>query len=164
VENAAPRGPERLIMPNFRTSHVVKHSPEQMFDLVADVESYPQFVPLCQWLKIRRRFPGQGGAETVVADMEVGYKAIRERFATRVTLNRPEKRIDVEYVDGPFSHLENTWIFAEVEGGHCRVDFYIAYEFRSRTLAALMGGMFDAAFRKFALAFEARADEVFRTA
>ena len=101
-----------------------------MFDLVADIESYPQFVPLCQSLKIRRRFPGQGGAEMVVADMEVGYKAIRERFSSRVTLNRAEKRIDVEYVDGPFSHLENKWIFAEAEGGaegrHCRVDFYIA--------------------------------------
>jgi coenzyme Q-binding protein COQ10 len=151
-------------MPSFRTSHVVKHSPEQMFDLVADVEAYPQFVPLCQSLKVRRRFAGQGDAEIIVADMVVGYRAIVERFSSRVTLNRGAGRIDVEYVDGPFSHLENTWTFTEVEGGACRVEFFIAYEFRSRTLAALMGGMFDAAFRKFARAFEARADEVFRTA
>ncbi len=117
AENAAQRGAERLIMPSFRTSHVVKHSPGQMFDLVADVESYPQFVPLCQSLRIRRRFPGEGGCETLVADMEVGYKAIRERFTSRVALDRAAKRIDVEYVDGPFSHLENKWIFTEAEGG-----------------------------------------------
>ncbi len=150
-------------MPSFRTSHVVKHTPQQMFDLVADVESYPQFVPLCQSLRIRRRFAGEGGSETLIADMEVGYKAIRERFTSRVALDRAARRIDVEYVDGPFSHLENTWLFAEAEGGQCRVDFFIAYEFRSRALATLMGNMFDAAFRKFASAFEARADEVLRT-
>ncbi len=151
-------------MPSFRTSHVVKHSPQQMFDLVADVESYPQFVPLCQSLRIRRRFAGEGGSETLIADMEVGYKAIRERFTSRVALDRAARRIDVEYVDGPFSHLENTWLFAEAEGGQCRVDFFIAYEFRSRALATLMGTMFDAAFRKFASAFEARADHIFKTA
>ncbi len=151
-------------MPSFRTSHVVKHSPQQMFDLVADVESYPQFVPLCQSLKIRRRFEAQDGAETLLADMEVGYKAIKERFTSRVTLDRASRRIDVEYVDGPFSHLENKWTFADAGDGCCRVEFFIAYEFRSRTLAALMGHMFDTAFRKFASAFEARADQVFRTA
>jgi|SRR5208337_2537664 len=151
-------------MPSFRTSHVVNHSPQQMFDLVADIESYPQFVPLCQSLRIRRRFVGQGGSETLIADMEVGYKAIREKFTSRVSLDRTARRIGVEYVDGPFSHLENTWVFAEAEDGRCRVDFFIAYEFRSRALAALMGNMFDAAFRKFASAFEQRADQVFRTA
>jgi coenzyme Q-binding protein COQ10 len=151
-------------MPSFRTSHVVNHTPQQMFDLVADVESYPQFVPLCQLLRIRRRFVLPGGAETLVADMEVGYKAIKEKFTSRVALDRAGRRIDVEYIDGPFSHLENKWVFTEAGDGQCRVDFFIAYEFRSRTLANLMGTMFDAAFRKFASAFEARADEVFHTA
>jgi coenzyme Q-binding protein COQ10 len=151
-------------MPSFRTSHVVNHSPQQMFDLVADVESYPQFVPLCQSLGIRRRYPGADGEEVIVAEMEVGYKAIRERFTSRVTLNRAVRTIEVEYVDGPFSHLENMWRFREAEEGRCRVEFYIAYEFRSRALASLMGSMFDAAFRRFSAAFETRADEVFRTA
>ena len=151
-------------MPSFRTSHVVNHTPQQMFDLVADVESYPQFVPLCQSLRVRRRYPGANGEEVIVAEMEVGYKAIRERFVSRVTLDRAARRIDVEYVDGPFSHLENMWRFGEVDGGKCRVEFYIAYEFRSRTLATLMGSMFDAAFRKFSSAFETRADQVFRPA
>ena len=150
-------------MPSFRTTHVVKHTPQQMFDLVADVESYPQFVPLCQSLRIRRHFVGQGGMETLIADMEVGYKAIKEKFTSRVALDPAGRRIEVEYVDGPFSHLENTWVFAEAEGGQCRVDFFIAYEFRSRALATLMGTMFDAAFRKFASAFEERADQVLRT-
>ena len=151
-------------MPTFRTSHIVNHTPQQMFDLVADMESYPQFVPLCQSLKVRRRFITPGGAETALADMTVGYKSIREKMTTRVVLDRQALRITSEYVDGPFSHLENMWSFADAEGGKCRVDFYIAYEFRSRTLAVLMGNMFDAAFRKFASAFEARADHIFKPA
>ena len=151
-------------MPSFRTSHVVNHTPEQMFDLVADVESYPQFVPLCQSLRVRRRFAGAEGADVVVAEMEVGYKAIRERFTSRVTLDRADRRINVEYVDGPFSHLENVWRFGDAGNGKCRVEFYIAYEFRNRMLAALMGSMFDAALRKFASAFETRADQIFRPA
>ncbi|MBB4198104.1 ubiquinone-binding protein [Rhodoblastus sphagnicola] len=148
-------------MPSFRTSHVVKHSPEQMFDLVADVESYPQFVPLCAAIKIKRRFSASDGTEVFVSEMEVGYKAVRERFTSRVVLNRAARRIDVTYVDGPFSHLENRWTFAEADPGRCRVEFFIAYEFRNRMLATLMGGMFDAAFRKFSTAFEARADQIF---
>jgi coenzyme Q-binding protein COQ10 len=151
-------------MPSFRTSHVVNHTPEQMFDLVADVESYPQFVPLCQALRVRRRFAGADGAEVVVAEMEVGYKAIRERFTSRVTLDRARGRINVEYIDGPFSQLENVWRFSDGGNGKCRVEFFIAYEFRNRMLATLMGSMFDAAFRKFASAFETRADQIFRSA
>ena len=151
-------------MPTFRTSHIVNHTPQQMFDLVSDMESYPQFVPLCQSLKVRRRFITPGGAETALADMTVGYKSIREKMTTRVVLDRQALRITSEYVDGPFSHLENMWSFADAEGGKCRIDFYIAYEFRSRTLAVLMGNMFDAAFRKFASAFEDRADQIFNAA
>jgi coenzyme Q-binding protein COQ10 len=119
---------------------------------------------LCKSLRIRRRFVGPGGKETLITEMEVGYKAIREKFSTRVALDREAHRIDVQYIDGPFSHLENRWVFAEAGEGKCRVDFYLAYEFRSRVLAALMGSMFDAAFRKFSAAFEERADEVYRPA
>lgn len=151
-------------MPSFRTSHVVRHSPEQMFALVADVEAYPQFVPLCQKLRIRRRTVRADGAEVLVAEMEVGYKKICERFTSRVTLDRVGRKIEVEYVDGPFSHLENVWRFLPAEDGRCRVEFFIAYEFRSRALATLMGSMFDAAFRKFSSAFESRADDIFHPA
>ena len=151
-------------MPTFETVRHVTHSPERMFDLVADVEAYPQFVPLCQSLRIRRRSTRADGAEVIVAEMEVGYKKIRERFSSRVTLNRAAKKIEVEYIDGPFSHLENLWRFSPTEDGRCRVEFFIAYEFRSRALAGLMGSMFDAAFRKFSSAFETRADDIFHLA
>jgi coenzyme Q-binding protein COQ10 len=133
-----------------------------MFDLVADVERYPEFVPLCKALRVRSRKPEADGAETLVADMTVGYKLIRETFTSRVTLDRPNLKVRVEYIDGPFSRLENVWTFKdEVEGEGSRVGFFIDYEFRSRTLGALMGSMFDAAFRKFARAFERRADEIY---
>jgi coenzyme Q-binding protein COQ10 len=133
-----------------------------MLDLVADVEAYPQFLPLCQALRVRRRIPGDEGIETLIADMSVGYKAIRETFTSRVTCDRPRAKILVEYIDGPFSHLENRWTFRhEDEGRGCAVEFYITYEFKSRTLGLLMGTMFDAAFRKFAEAFEERADKIY---
>jgi len=132
-----------------------------MFELVADVESYPRFVPLCLALRVRRRTENEG-VVTLIANMEIGYKAIRETFTSRVTCERSAQKILVEYIDGPFEHLENLWIFHDCEGGKaCLVEFRIAYEFKSRALGLLMGGMFDAAFRKFAEAFEDRADVVY---
>jgi coenzyme Q-binding protein COQ10 len=133
-----------------------------MFALVADVERYPEFVPLCRALKVRRREKSETGIETLIADMEVGYKAIRETFTSRVALDPARLKIVVAYIDGPFSRLENVWNFRDApEGGGSTVEFFIAYEFRSRLLAALMGAMFDAAFRKFSAAFEARADKIY---
>lgn len=141
-----------------------------MFDLVADVDHYPEFVPLCQALRVRRRSPGGEGQEVLVADMTVAYKMIRETFTSRVTLDRPTLTIHVEYLDGPFSRLDNRWEFRDLKsgeleggegGGKCEVSFFISYEFRSRTLGLLMGAMFDAAFRRFADAFEKRADKVY---
>ncbi len=135
-----------------------------MFDLVSDVETYPQFVPLCLALRVRRRKEDQG-ILTLIADMQVGYKAIRETFTSRVSCDRSRLGILVEYIDGPFKHLENRWIFHEEPGGSaCVVEFHIDYEFRSRALSLLMGGMFDAAFRRFAEAFERRADIVYGSA
>lgn len=148
-------------MPSFNTTRVVRHQAAQMFDLVADVESYPEFLPLCTGLRVRRRVESGEGVETIVAEMQVGYKAIRETFTSRVTLDRPRLRILVEYVDGPFSHLENKWTFIDRPDGICDVGFSISYEFASRTLGLLMGAMFDSAFRRFAEAFEARADEIY---
>ncbi len=147
-------------MPSFRSSRRVRHSPSDMFDLVADVEKYPLFLPLCEGLTIRRRTSGDDGTEVLVAEMTVGYKAIRETFTSRVTLDRPRLKILVEYVDGPFRHLENRWSFKPQDGG-CDVEFFINYEFRSRTLGLLMGAMFERAFRKFSEAFEQRADLVY---
>ncbi|MEA3024897.1 MAG: coenzyme Q-binding protein [Alphaproteobacteria bacterium] len=148
-------------MPQFTTKRRVRHSASDMFDLVADVERYPEFVPLCKALKVRQRVPAGEGVETVVADMTVSFKLVRESFRSRVTLNRPELQILVEYLQGPFSQMQNRWTFRP-DGEHaCEIDFFINYEFRSRTLGMLMGGMFDLAFRRFAAAFEARADKVY---
>lgn len=147
-------------MPTFRTIRHVAHSPSEMFDLVADVERYPEFLPLCEDLRVRRRSQSGEGVQTLVADMSVGYKAIKESFATRVALDRARLRIDVEYVDGPFRFLENRWTFRPAEPG-CDVEFFINYEFKSFALGMLMGAMFDRAFRKFTEAFERRADQIY---
>lgn len=148
-------------MPSFRSRRHVRHSAAEMFELVADVERYPEFVPLCESLHVRRRVASGEGVDILVADMSVAYKMFRESFASRVTLDRPRLSIVVEYLDGPFSRLENRWTFRPQDERSCDVEFFISYEFRSRTLGLLMGAMFDAAFRRFAEAFEARADEVY---
>jgi coenzyme Q-binding protein COQ10 len=132
-----------------------------MFDLVADVERYPDFVPLCKDLQVRERKPAGDGVEIVVADMTVSFKLVRETFRSLVTLDRPNLQIVVEYLQGPFSHMENRWTFKPAGDAACEVEFFIDYEFRSRTLGMLMGSMFDVAFRRFASAFEARADRVY---
>jgi coenzyme Q-binding protein COQ10 len=150
-------------MPSFHTTRRVRHSPQKMFDLVADVEQYPQFLPLCTGLKVKRRLTNADGNEVLIAEMQIGYKAIKERFTSRVTLNRAEMKIFVEYIDGPFRKMENTWGFAPVDSDDqsCMINFYISYEFASRTLGLLMGGMFDIAFRRFSAAFEERANLVY---
>jgi coenzyme Q-binding protein COQ10 len=148
-------------MPQFSTTRRVQHSASDMFDLVADVERYPQFVPLCRSLNVRRRTTNDEGREVIVADMTVAYKLIRETFTSRVTLDRKNLQIGVEYLEGPFQRMNNRWNFRGSGEHTCDVEFFIAYEFRSRTLGLLMGGVFDAAFRRFAAAFERRADQVY---
>ncbi|MET0971080.1 MAG: SRPBCC family protein [Tardiphaga sp.] len=152
-------------MPRFSSKRHVRHSASQMFDLVADVERYPEFVPLCKALKIRQRTPNAAdGTEVIVADMTVSFKLVQEAFTSRVTLDRPNLKIMVEYLRGPFSNLENRWTFEARSETECDVGFFINYEFKSRMLAMLMGTMFDAAFQRFAAAFEKRADQVYGTA
>jgi coenzyme Q-binding protein COQ10 len=146
-------------MPQFETHRPVPHTAEQMFDLVADVERYPEFLPLCEALTIRSR-KERDGKILLVADMTVGYKAIRETFTTQVLLNKAERIIDVKYIDGPFRYLDNRWSFTEATPGST-VNFFIDYEFKSRILGALMGTMFDRAFRMFTEAFEKRASAIY---
>jgi coenzyme Q-binding protein COQ10 len=148
-------------MPQFTTRRQVRHPAADMFDLVADVERYPEFVPLCKALKVRQRTISPNGDEVVVADMTVSFKLVRETFRSRVTLDRPKLQILVEYLQGPFSHMENRWSFKPRGEASCEIELYIDYEFRSRTLGMLMGGMFDIAFRRFTAAFEARADHIY---
>ncbi|AMN53421.1 MULTISPECIES: type II toxin-antitoxin system RatA family toxin [Stappiaceae] len=150
-------------MPSFSSDHKVNHKADEMFRLVADVERYPEFVPLCQDLHVRGRKELDGGRTVLVADMTVAYKLFKETFTSRVELRPQDRTILVEYLDGPFKHLENKWTFEDAGEGSCNVGFYISYEFRSRTLGSLMGVMFEKAFRKFSSAFEARADQVYGT-
>jgi len=147
-------------MPQFETRRLVKHSPERMYNLVADVEKYPQFLPLCDGLTVRSR-KERDTKTLLVADMTVGYKAFRETFTTQVLLKPDENAIDVKYLDGPFRYLDNRWRFEPTDDGGCSVYFFIDYEFKSRILGAVMGSMFDRAFRMFAEAFEARADKIY---
>ncbi|AAN30043.1 hypothetical protein P053_00853 [Brucella abortus 01-4165] len=132
-----------------------------MFALVADVEKYPQFLPMCEALSIRSR-KERDGKTLLIADMTVGYKLIRETFTSQVLLKPDENIIDVKYIDGPFRYLDNRWTFRPTDGGaQCDVEFFIDYEFKSRTLGLLMGTMFDLAFKKFSEAFEKRADQIY---
>ncbi len=149
-------------MPVFHTTRRVAHSAENMFALVVAIEDYPDFVPLCEELTVIRR-EHHGAHEVLVADMTVAYKFIRETFRSRVSIDRHGQQILVEYLDGPFRHLENRWRFHKVDDTRSDIEFYISYEFRSRSLRLLMGAMFDKAFRKFAVAFERRADLIYGT-
>ncbi len=148
-------------MPRFSSKRRVAHRADEMFDLVADVERYPEFVPLCKALKVRQRRQNSDGTETIVADMTVSFKLVKETFTSEVTLDRAGRKINVRYLRGPFSSLENRWSFEPKGEQACDVGFFIAYEFKSRMLAMLMGAMFDAAFARFSSAFEKRADVVY---
>ena len=147
-------------MPQFETRRPVPHSADQMFALVADVERYPEFLPLCEALSVRSR-KERDDKVLLVADMTVGYKAIRETFTTQVLLARDARVIDVKYIDGPFRFLDNRWRFEPLPDGGSVVHFFIDYEFKSRILGALMGSMFDRAFRMFTEAFERRAAAIY---
>jgi coenzyme Q-binding protein COQ10 len=148
-------------MPQFKARHRVRHSANDMFALVVDMERYPEFVPLCRDMRVRGRTEIAEGVEVATARMTIAYKMIREYFTTRVTMHRPELWITVEYLDGPLHVLSNRWSFRPLGETASEVEFYIDYEFKSRILSALMGAVFEAAFRRFASAFEKRADQVY---
>ncbi|WAP68663.1 type II toxin-antitoxin system RatA family toxin [Jiella pelagia] len=147
-------------MPKFQTTRPVRHSADKMFALVADVEKYPEFLPLCQALSVRSERE-KDGKRLLVADMTVAYKMVKETFTSQVLLKPDERQIEVSYVNGPFKFLDNRWDFVPTGEDSCDVKFFIEYEFKSRTLGLLMGSMFDFAFRRFAAAFEERADKTY---
>ena len=131
-----------------------------MFALVADIDRYPEFVPLCQALTTTSARE-KAGREIRIASMTAGYKAIRETFTCQVVLNEKDNAIQASYLDGPFKYLENKWHFEETGAQTCLVHFTLDYEFKSRALAMLMGSMFDRAFAHFTQAFEDRADQLY---
>ena len=148
-------------MPQFSTRRLVRHTASDMFDLVADVERYPEFVPLCAGMRMKNRTEKGEGVSVIVAVMTVAYKVIHQSFTSRATLDRDKLTILVEYLDGPFSRMQNRWAFHAKTETSCEVEFFIDYEFRSRTFAMLAGAVFDTVFRRMAAAFEKRADAVY---
>ncbi len=137
-------------MPTHREQRFIPYSVEQMFDLVADVERYPEFLPWCVGARIKQR-----DGDTILADMIIGFRMIRECFTSQATFIRPG-RIDVEYKDGPFRYLKNRWAFEPKDNG-CVIDFYIDFEIRSRILRTILEPLFGEAVRRMVSAFETRA-------
>ena len=147
-------------MKTYSSNRVVAHSPQDMFDLVADIERYPEFVPLCTGLRVKSR-DTDGALETIVALMQVSYKMFREAYTSRVVLDRDAMTIDVTQTSGPFKTLENHWHFEAIGEGKTQVNFELRYEFKSRLLQATAGAFVDQAFSRFAEAFEKRADALY---
>ncbi|MGK9167161.1 type II toxin-antitoxin system RatA family toxin [Inquilinus limosus] len=137
-------------MPSHTEQRVLPYTPQQLYELVADIESYPSFLPWCLGARIRKR-----EGNVLLADLVIGFKMIRERYTSRVTLT-PGRQIDVAYVDGPMKRLTNCWRFLPHPAG-CEIDFHVDFEFRSRVLQTLIGAVFHEAFRRMVGAFEARA-------
>ena len=147
-------------MPIHSETRRLPHSARQMYDLVADVGAYPQFLPWCAAARIRQVVP-QGAAEVMEADLVISFKLFRERFGSRVTLWAQDLRIDTEYLDGPFRYLKSQWRFADLPGGGCEVSFFVDFEFRNIVLQKVIGVVFDEAMRRIVRAFEARAVDLY---
>jgi coenzyme Q-binding protein COQ10 len=143
-------------MPTHAEQRNLPHSPEHMFDLVSDVEKYPEFLPWCVGIRLKEKT-----TKRINADMMIGYKMFREKFSCRVELTHPD-RIDVVYEDGPFKYLNNHWIFIEKEDGTCTVDFFVDFEFNSTILQKVIGVVFNEAVKIMVRAFEKRADAVYQ--
>jgi coenzyme Q-binding protein COQ10 len=141
-------------MPTHAEKRFVPYTAREMYDLVVDVEKYPQFLPWCLASRIKKR-----EGNVFFADLVVGFKMIRERFTSRVTQTSGE-RIDVAYTEGPFHYLNNHWIFEPADDG-CMIDFYVDFEFRSAFLQKIMGSLFNEAVRRMVQAFDKRAEQLY---
>lgn len=150
-------------MPKFETVHRVRHSADVMYDIVADIEKYPEFLTLCEDLKIiKQGDTNPEGVETLEADMTVGYKAIREVFRSKVTLDPAQKNISTENINGPFKYMRNSWRFVSLNENSTDIHFSIEYKFKNWMMEKLLGQMFDKAFRTYSKSFEDRADSLMR--
>jgi coenzyme Q-binding protein COQ10 len=147
-------------MPKHREVRRLPWSAGEMFDLVADIGRYPEFLPWVQGIRVGPARAQNDGKSVLVADMIVGFRMIREKFTSRVTLDRP-RTVHVEYLDGPMKHLFNDWTFRDAPGGGCEIDFAVDFEFRNRAFEALAGMFFTQAFEKMVGAFVARAEALY---
>jgi len=147
-------------MPTHAEKRQMPHSAQQMYDLIADIGSYPEFLPWCAAARERGRST-QGDTEVIEADLVISFKVFRERFGSRVTLRPKESRIDVEYLDGPFKYLNNHWSFTQLDNGDCLVDFFVDFEFKSAILQKIIGVVFTEAMHRIVAAFEKRAQDLY---
>ena len=146
-------------MPIHSETRHLPYTARQMYDLVADVASYPKFLPWCAAARILKTYAA-GEAEVMEADLVISFKVFRERFGSRVTLFAGQKKIDTEYLDGPFKYLKSTWDFKDVEGG-CEVAFFVDFEFKNAILQGVIGVVFNEAMNRIVRAFEARAADLY---
>ncbi len=151
-------------MPHAEDTRTVPYLPQQMYEMVADVRRYPDFLPWCKALRVRSEVLDVEGRGLLVADMVARFKGFEERFTSRVTFDRPALAIDVAYVDGPFKHLSNAWRFTPAGEGRCRIGFVIDFEFRSKVLQLVANSMFEKALMKLSGAFVTRADQLYGAA
>lgn len=151
-------------MPHHSDSRAMPYTADQMYALVADIESYPQFLPWNSAARIRSRRPGAEGSEVVEADLVISFKVFRERFGSRVTLWPERKQIDTEYLDGPFRYLKSGWTFADRPDGGCDVEFFVDFEFRNAILGRVIGVVFHEAMVRIVRAFEDRARALYSAA
>ena len=147
-------------MPHLNKTHEVSYAARDMYDLVCDVEKYPEFVPLCTALVIKDKRE-RDGKQLVVADMTMAYKLLSETFSSQVLMKPDELQIEVKYIEGPFKHLDNQWKFESISENQCRIHFQIDYELRSKMLGMAAGAVFDMAFGQFVNAFEERAKTIY---
>ena len=147
-------------MPTHAEKRTVPYRADQMYALIADVPSYPEFLPWCAAARVRARRDTPDG-EVMDADLVISFKLFRERFGSRVALRPDAREIDVAYLDGPFRYLNNHWRFEPVGEDACEIDFFVDFEFRSRALQAIIGLVFEEAMRRIVGAFEARAAELY---
>lgn len=144
-------------MPTHREDRVLPYTAAQIYDLVADVARYPEFLPWTSAARIRSRRPQPDGSVVVDADLVISFKVFRERFTSRVTLRPETHDIHTEYLEGPFRYMRSDWAIADRPEGGCHVRFFVDFEFRNFVLQKLIGLVFDEAMRRVVGAFEARA-------
>ena len=143
-------------MPRHEETRVLPYAPDEMYALVADVARYPEFLPWCAGARIRSRAVVEDH-EVMEADLVISFKLFREKFGSRVTLWPAERRIDTEYLDGPFKYLKSQWTFTHEGPRACRVRFWVDFEFRNRILQGVIGLVFNEAMQRIVRAFETRA-------
>ncbi|WP_298835980.1 type II toxin-antitoxin system RatA family toxin [uncultured Roseobacter sp.] len=146
-------------MPTHSETRKLPYSAQQMYDLVADVARYPEFLPWCSAARIRSVTP-EGDQEIMEADLVISFKVFRERFTSRVELTPGEHRIDTEYLDGPFRYMKSNWVFRDIDGG-CEVSFFVDFAFRNMILQQLIGVVFNEAMQRIVRAFETRARDLY---